>query len=161
MPSNKLKKYCQIDVLEAIQVAVPGFKHSCPSCTSRHNASIGRGSWIDKYCTTVNGTTTTLIPDQYYSICYRMKTQVIDKLLPASTNNAANPPGVDIMAAAATVPVLKQEAGARHDPLVPLPVAVAVSVLLCRRMPRSQNKKHPWQQQKYQQQWKNLMIAEW
>ena len=40
-----------------------------------------------------------------------MKIQVIDKLLPASTNNAANPPGVDVMAAAATVQFLKQEAG--------------------------------------------------
>ena len=128
MPSNKLKKCCQIDALEAIQVAVPGFKHSCPSRTSRHDTSIARGSWIDEYCTAMNGTTTTLIPDQYYSICYRMKTQVIDELLPASTNNAANPPGVDVMAAAATVRFLKQEAGVCPDPLVPLPVSVSVSV---------------------------------
>ena len=99
------KNWCQTVVLKAIRVAVPAFQHSC-TCTA-HKALKIRGSRVDEYCTAKNGTrtATTLIPDQYYSICYRMKTQVIDKLLPAeavitagnnNTNTAAvrpEPPG--------------------------------------------------------------------
>ena len=75
------KSECRV-VSNAIKAVVPGFQHKCN--TSRHNVLRVRGSRIDDYCTAKNGmrTTTTLIPDQLYPICYQMKTQVINKLLP-------------------------------------------------------------------------------
>ena len=128
------KNWCQTVVLKAIRVAVPAFQHSC-TCTA-HKALKIHGSLIDEYCTAKNGTktTTTLIPDQYYSICYRMKTQVIDDAFKkrdreaaaaaAATNNNTNAasnntnaatPGVVggiMLPAAPANMVLKQEGAA-------------------------------------------------
>ena len=94
------KNECRV-VSDAITAVVPGFRHSCSSRTSRHNELRVLGSRVDEYCTAKNGrrTTTTLIPDQLYPICYRMKTKVIDKLLPPER---PNPPGGSDRAAAAT-----------------------------------------------------------
>ena len=79
------KNECRV-VSNAIKAVVPGFQHKCN--TSRHNALRVLGSRIDECCTAMNGTrtTTTLIPDQLYPICYRMNQVIIN------TNNNRDPP---------------------------------------------------------------------
>ena len=71
------KDACNILVVNAIKQVVPGFRHTCD--VSSKSVPI-LGSRVDEYCTVKNGrrTRTTLIPDQLYPICYRMRTKVID-----------------------------------------------------------------------------------
>lgn len=59
------KSWCNNVVLNAIQVSVPAFKHSCTS--TAHKATTVHGSRIDEYCTAINGTKTTLLPTGMYS----------------------------------------------------------------------------------------------
>ena len=86
---------CDNVVVDAITAVVPGFKHSCISRKSRHKASKVLGSRLDDYCTVKNGrrTRTTLNPHEYYSICYRMRTKVIDEVLPPAAGGP-DPPGL-------------------------------------------------------------------
>ena len=75
------KDACNILVVNAIKQVVPGFRHTC-DVTSKSAPVFG--SRVDEYCTVKNGrrTRTTLNPHQHYSICYRMRTKVIDEVLP-------------------------------------------------------------------------------
>ena len=77
MPTIIPKNKCNPVVVAAIQVAVPGFTHIC-NCTS-HKAVIVDGSWIDGYCTAVNGTKTNLLRTGQYQICHNLKYQVIKR----------------------------------------------------------------------------------
>ena len=79
MPTIPAKNKCKPFVLAAIQVAVPGFIHSCTH--SDHKAEIVCGSLIDDYCIAVNGKTTNLLPSGMYQICNRMKYHVIKRKL--------------------------------------------------------------------------------
>ena len=113
------KNECRV-VADAITAVVPGFTHSCETKTCKKIVPV-LGSRIDQYCTVKNGrrTRTTLNPHQYYSICYRMRTKVIDPVLPpeaaTNTNAASNPdpPGVVggiMLPGAFTVPKLEAAA---------------------------------------------------
>ena len=83
MPSRP-ENWCQPDVLDAIRVAYPAFKHKCTrSC---HKAMFVHGSRIDDYCIDVNGTPTTLVPTGQYKICQRLRVLVIDKRLGNSSD---------------------------------------------------------------------------
>ena len=79
MPWIPAKNKCQPIVLNAIKVAVPGFKHKC-TCTS-HKPVIVCTSRINKYCVAVNGTTTNLLPTGQYSICHQLAINVIKRKL--------------------------------------------------------------------------------
>ena len=104
------KDACNILVVNAIKQVVPGFRHTCD--VSSKSVSV-LGSRVDEYCTVKNGrrTRTTLNPHQYYPICYRMRTKVIDLVLPpahpdppgdaataANINNGDPPPGGGVTA---------------------------------------------------------------
>ena len=76
-PRNK--KWCQTDVLAAIQVAVPGFIHDCGA--TRNNPVYVPGSLLDEYCMAVNGRKTNLLRTGQYKICRSLKYHVIDDVL--------------------------------------------------------------------------------
>ena len=138
------KNRCQTIVLNAIEAAIPWFKHLCTRTS--HKAVFVHGSMIDEYCTVVNGTSTktTLLPTGQYEICRNLKYHDIDTntntnnltaAIPKNGNAAAsnnntnaailNPPGVTV---------------ANNNTKANPPVSAAV-VLLCCPGPRSQNRK--------------------
>ena len=87
-------KCCDLVVVNAIEAAILGFKHSCASRSSRHKAKVIPLTSINEYCIAVNGTITTLSGDGEYKICYLMK-----KLFSKTSQNNPDPPGGGVTAA--------------------------------------------------------------
>ena len=116
------ENWCQPDVLDAIRVAYPAFKHKC-TC-SCHKAMFVHGSWIDDYCTDVNGTPTTLVSTGQYKICQRLRVLVIDKKLGNSS---------DVLVVPNNLPVTRPDPGTAiggglPDPPRPEPPGVGATI---------------------------------